>query len=171
MLRPQGFIVPCQPSTAVKPPTGPDWLHEIKHDGYRIMAWRAADRVRLLTRNRSDFGERFPLVTEAIGGLPARSCVIDGEITVCDAQGLSVFELLRHGPRVKRNAVLFAFDLLEHHRCSWWSTCRWKAPSCTSRCVRSVPRASCRSGRARAIGLARGNARTGSRSRTRRRLR
>jgi bifunctional non-homologous end joining protein LigD len=45
--------------------------------------------------------------------LPARSIVIDGEITVCDAQGLSVFELLRHGPRVKRNAVLFAFDLLE----------------------------------------------------------
>jgi bifunctional non-homologous end joining protein LigD len=53
------------------------------------------------------------VVTEAIGSLPARSCVIDGEITVCDAQGLSVFELLRHGPRVKRNAVLFAFDLLE----------------------------------------------------------
>ena len=113
MLRPQGFIVPCQPTAALKPPLGPDWIHEIKHDGYRIMAWRAADRVRLLTRNRSDFGERFPLVTEAIGGLPARSCVIDGEITVCDAQGLSVFELLRHGPRVKRNAVLFAFDLLE----------------------------------------------------------
>ena len=77
------------------------------------MAWCAADRVRLLTRNRSDFGERFPLVTQAIGGLPARSCVIDGEITVCDAQGLSVFDLLRHGPRVKHNAVLFAFDLLE----------------------------------------------------------
>jgi bifunctional non-homologous end joining protein LigD len=112
-LRPVGFIEPCLPSTAAKPPSGPGWLHEIKHDGYRIMAWRAADRVRLLTRNRSDFGERFPLVTEAIGGLPARSCVIDGEITVCDAQGLSVFELLRHGPRVKRNAVLFAFDLLE----------------------------------------------------------
>jgi bifunctional non-homologous end joining protein LigD len=113
LQRPIGFIEPCQPSAAHKPPSGPGWIHEIKHDGYRIMAWRAADRVRLLTRNRSDFGERFPLVTEAIGSLPARSIVIDGEITVCDAQGLSVFELLRHGPRVKRNAVLFAFDLLE----------------------------------------------------------
>jgi bifunctional non-homologous end joining protein LigD len=113
MLRPQGFIVPCQPTSWAKPPLGLGWIHEIKHDGYRIMAWRAADRVRLLTRNRSDFGERYPLVTEAIGSLPGRSCVIDGEITVCDAQGLSVFDLLRHGPRVKRNAVLFAFDLLE----------------------------------------------------------
>jgi bifunctional non-homologous end joining protein LigD len=111
--RPAGWIEPCQPTTALKPPISAGWIHEIKHDGYRMMAWRAADRVRLLTRNRSDFGERFPLVTEAIGGLPARSCVIDGEITVCDAQGLSVFDLLRHGPRVKRNAVLFAFDLLE----------------------------------------------------------
>jgi ATP-dependent DNA ligase len=113
LQRPIGLIEPCQPSAAHKPPSGPDWIHEIKHDGYRIMAWRAADRVRLLTRNRSDFGERFPLVTEAIGSLQARSIVIDGEITVCDAQGLSVFELLRHGPRVKLNAVLFAFDLLE----------------------------------------------------------
>jgi bifunctional non-homologous end joining protein LigD len=113
MLRPQGFIVPCQPTAALKPPSGPGWIHEIKHDGYRIMAWRAADRVRLLTRNRSDFGERYPLVTEAIGSLPARSIVIDGEITVCNAQGLSVFDLLHHGPRVKRDAVLFAFDLLE----------------------------------------------------------
>jgi bifunctional non-homologous end joining protein LigD len=112
-LRPIGFIEPCRPSTASKPPSGPGWLHEIKHDGFRMMVLRAGDRVRLLTRNRADSSERFPLVASAIGALPARSCLIDGEVTVCDTQGLSVFELLRRGPRVKREAVLFAFDLLE----------------------------------------------------------
>jgi bifunctional non-homologous end joining protein LigD len=53
------------------------------------------------------------LVASAIGALEARSCMIDGEIAICDGNGLPVFDLLRHGPRVKREAVLFAFDLLE----------------------------------------------------------
>jgi ATP-dependent DNA ligase len=77
------------------------------------MGWRNSDRVRLLTRNGTDFTDRFPLVAEAIHKLPARSCLIDGEIAVCNGMGLSVFDMLRGGPRVKRNAVLFSFDLLE----------------------------------------------------------
>jgi bifunctional non-homologous end joining protein LigD len=74
------------------------------------MGWRNSHRVRLLTRNGTDFTDRF---AEAIGKLAARSCLIDGEIAVCNGMGLSVFDMLRHGPRVKRNAVLFSFDLLE----------------------------------------------------------
>jgi bifunctional non-homologous end joining protein LigD len=77
------------------------------------MAWRNGARVRLLTRKGNDFGERYPLVVSAIQALKVRSCLIDGEVTVCDDMGLSVFDLLRHGPRVKHDAVLFAFDLLE----------------------------------------------------------
>jgi bifunctional non-homologous end joining protein LigD len=77
------------------------------------MGWRNSHRVRLLTRNGTDFTDRFPLVAEAIGKLAARSCLIDGEIAVCNGMGLSVFDMLRHGPRVKRNAVLFSFDLVE----------------------------------------------------------
>jgi ATP-dependent DNA ligase len=77
------------------------------------MGWRNSDRVRLLTRNGTDFTDRFPLVAEAIHKLPARSCLIDGEIAVCNGMGVSVFDMLRRGPRVKRNAVLFSFDLLE----------------------------------------------------------
>jgi ATP-dependent DNA ligase len=46
-----GFIEPCLPSPAKAPPTGPDWLHEIKHDGFRILALRDAACVRLYTRN------------------------------------------------------------------------------------------------------------------------
>jgi bifunctional non-homologous end joining protein LigD len=70
---PVGFVEPCQPIGAAKPPSGPGWLHEIKHDGFRILAWRSGERVRLLTRNSNDFGERYPLVVKAIGALKARS--------------------------------------------------------------------------------------------------
>jgi bifunctional non-homologous end joining protein LigD len=111
--RPAGFIEPCQPSPAPRPPSGPGWLHEIKHDGYRMMALRAGDRVRLLTRNGNDWSERFPSATAAIAALKVKSCLIDGEIVICNEKGLAVFELLRRGGRIKHEAHLFAFDLLE----------------------------------------------------------
>jgi ATP-dependent DNA ligase len=103
---------PCLPRPAKQPPAGPDWIHEIKHDGFRILAHRNGKRVRLLTRNGNDFADHFPLVVAAIAALPVRSCVIDGEAIVCDSTGLAVFDLIRgHGS--KSNAVLCAFDLLE----------------------------------------------------------
>jgi bifunctional non-homologous end joining protein LigD len=70
-------------------------------------------RVRLFTRSGNDWSEFFPDIVATISALQVQSCLIDGEVTVCDAQGISVFELLPRGPRVKRNAILFAFDLLE----------------------------------------------------------
>jgi bifunctional non-homologous end joining protein LigD len=111
--RPIGFIEPCQPTTALKPPTGANWIHEIKHDGYRLMALRTGERVRLLTRNDNDWSELFPAVVTAVRALEVRSCLIDGEVVVCDEQGLAVFDLLRRGDRVKQSAHLYAFDLLE----------------------------------------------------------
>jgi hypothetical protein len=45
------LLAPCLPTTAAAPPTGSGWLHEIKHDGFRLMAWRAGERVRLYARN------------------------------------------------------------------------------------------------------------------------
>jgi hypothetical protein len=97
MRRPFGFIEPCQPSAAHRPPSGPGWIHEIKHDGYRMMALRAGDRIRLLTRSRADWSERFPAVVKALEWLDVKSCLIDGELVVCDENGLTVFELLRRG--------------------------------------------------------------------------
>ena len=73
------FVEPCLPRPADKPPAGPDWLDEIKHDGFRIRARRDAAGVRLLTRNGHDFAGRFPLPAAAVAELPARSCLIDGE--------------------------------------------------------------------------------------------
>ena len=107
-----GIIEPCLPSPAKAPPSGPGWIHEIKHDGFRVLARRDSASVRLITRAGNDFTERFPLVASAVAALPARSCLIYGEAIVCDENGVAVFELIRgHGS--KTSAVLCAFDLLE----------------------------------------------------------
>ena len=107
-----GIIEPCLPSPAKKPPSGPGWLHEIKHDGFRILARKDSAGVRLITRAGNDFSSRFPFIAMAVGKLPVRSCLIDGEAIVCDKDGLAVFDLIRsHGS--KASAVHCAFDLLE----------------------------------------------------------
>jgi bifunctional non-homologous end joining protein LigD len=103
----------CIPSRAERPPSGPGWLHEIKHDGYRLIAHREADAVRLITRNGYDWRERYPTVTRAIERLPCETCVIDGEVVICGEDGRAIFERLQNGPRIKPDAVLYAFDLLE----------------------------------------------------------
>ena len=107
-----GAINPCLPELAKEPPPGSGWLHEIKHDGFRLMARRNRQAVRLYTRNGYDFGDRFPKIIEAIKSLPVRSCFIDGEVIVVDERGLSVFDLIRSGRR-DRDAALCAFDLIE----------------------------------------------------------
>src|SRR6516225_8019022 len=74
-----GIIEPCLPSPAKAPPSGPGWLHEIKHDGFRILARRDSAGVRLITRAGNDFSSRFPFIAMGVGKLPVRSCLIDGE--------------------------------------------------------------------------------------------
>src|SRR5215813_11846653 len=107
-----GIVEPCLPSPAKAPPSGPGWLHEIKHDGFRILARKDATGVRLITRAGNDFSSRFPFIAMAVAKLPVRSCLIDGEAIVCDENGLAVFDLIRrHGALA--SAVLCAFDLLE----------------------------------------------------------
>jgi bifunctional non-homologous end joining protein LigD len=107
-----GIIEPCLPSPAKAPPSGPGWIHEIKHDGFRILARRDGAGVRLFTRAGNDFSGRFPVVATAVGKLQVRSCLIDGEAIVTNSDGLAVFDLIR-GHDSKASAVLCAFDLLE----------------------------------------------------------
>jgi bifunctional non-homologous end joining protein LigD len=110
--QPAAFIEPCLPRPAKHPPTGGGWIHEIKHDGFRIMARRADGRVRLLTRKGNNFASRFPQIVAAVTLLPVQSYLIDGEAVVCNRDGLAVFDLLREY-RHDTAAVLCAFDLLE----------------------------------------------------------
>ena len=103
---------PCLPRLAKAPPSGPGWIHEIKHDGFRIIARRDGERVRLITRNGYDFNARFPLIVAAVEALPAQSCVVDGEAIACDETGLSVFEMIRWRQH-DTGVTLCAFDLME----------------------------------------------------------
>jgi hypothetical protein len=89
------FIEPCLPSPADKPPSGANWIHEIKHDGYRLMARRDSVGIRLITRRGNDWSDRFPLVVEAVNHLKVKSCLIDGEVVCCDERGLALFHVLR----------------------------------------------------------------------------
>jgi bifunctional non-homologous end joining protein LigD len=106
------FIEPCRPLLARQPPAGRGWIHEIKHDGYRVMARRDDDGVRLLTRKGYNLAKRFPQVVAAITVLPVRSCLIDSEAVVCNENGLAVFDLIC-GHRHDAAAVFCAFDLIE----------------------------------------------------------
>jgi bifunctional non-homologous end joining protein LigD len=105
-------IEPCLPSPAAAPPSGPGWIHEIKHDGMRIMARRDGAGVRLITRHGNDFTDRFPIIVAAVAALPARTFLVDGEAIVTNGDGLAVFDLIRH-KRHGGGAVLVAFDLVE----------------------------------------------------------
>jgi ATP-dependent DNA ligase len=110
--RPPGYVEPCIPTLVSKPPEGPQWIHEIKHDGYRLIVRKQADRARLFTRRGYDWTDRYPLIRQALTALGAASAVIDGEAVCCDDAGLAVFEKL-HSRAHDDQVFLYAFDLLE----------------------------------------------------------
>ena len=74
-----GFVPPCIPNGAVKPPAGPGWVREIKHDGYRLQVRRVGDQVRLFTRRGYDWSDRYPAIAVTATLLRARSFTLDGE--------------------------------------------------------------------------------------------
>ena len=76
---PRSPFDPCIPTKAAKVPDRPEWIHEIKHDGYRLIVQRDGQRVRLFTRNGHDWSDRFPLIAEAALRNRNSSFVIDGE--------------------------------------------------------------------------------------------
>jgi bifunctional non-homologous end joining protein LigD len=80
---PSGFIAPCLPTKAQTPPSGALWLHEIKHDGFRVIARKNGPRVRLYSRPGNDLTYRFPLIVETLARPRSRSCIVDGEAVSC----------------------------------------------------------------------------------------
>jgi len=107
---PPGFIPPCQPVLADRVPSGDGWLHELKHEGFRIIARKERDHVRLWSRNGRDWSAEFVAITAALRELPA-DFVLDGEAVAHCSQGLPDFHGLL-GREGQRTACLYAFDLL-----------------------------------------------------------
>jgi ketosteroid isomerase-like protein len=97
---------------APRPPSGAPWLHESKHDGFRVIARKDGARVRLYSRPGNDLTDRFSLIVEALAGLRSRSCIIDGEAVACDERGIAAFGLIRYRPN-DGCVFLYAFDLIE----------------------------------------------------------
>jgi bifunctional non-homologous end joining protein LigD len=109
---PAGFVVPAQPVEAPRPPVGTDWVHEIEHDGYRIIVRRDGPTVRLCRRNAYDWTARLASIAAAAEMIKAKSFMIDGEAVVLGPDGLSQFEELSRR-EAARIAILYAFDLIE----------------------------------------------------------
>jgi ATP dependent DNA ligase domain len=86
---PDGFVEPC-----AKPPAAPGWVHEIKHDGYRLIVRHDGDTPRLFTRRGHDWTGRYPAIAAAAAKLRAKSFTLDGEAVVCGPDGVVVFDAL-----------------------------------------------------------------------------
>jgi bifunctional non-homologous end joining protein LigD len=120
---PPGFVPPCIPTRAPKPPAGADWVHEIKHDGYRLQVRRQGDVVRLFTRNGYDWSARYPAISVTAALLRAKSFTLDGEAVVCGSDGVAVFDALHRRGTVTEASCMPSICLsLTARTCA---PCRW----------------------------------------------
>jgi bifunctional non-homologous end joining protein LigD len=110
---PAGFIAPCLPIKTDKLPSGSEWPHEIKHDGFRVIARKQGAQV--YSRPGNDLTYRFPLIVETLARLRSRSCIIDGEAVACDDNGVALFNRVRY--RHHDEDIRFRPDRAERRRC------------------------------------------------------
>ena len=108
---PKSKFEPCIPTKDTKVPDRPEWIHEVKHDGYRLIVQRDGKRVRLFTRNGHDWSGRYPLITEAALRNRNSSFVIDGEAALLGVDGVSDFNGL-HSRKHDAEVEFYAFDML-----------------------------------------------------------
>ncbi|CAN5202234.1 hypothetical protein BH23BAC1_BH23BAC1_50880 [soil metagenome] len=99
-------------TTAEKPFSDPNWIFEVKWDGYRIIANKSANEVRLFSRNGNDFSNRYPAVTTALSKI-AGNFILDGEVVVLDKNGIPDFQQLQNSKSIPAERISYmAFDLL-----------------------------------------------------------
>jgi ATP-dependent DNA ligase len=101
----------CLPTRSTSVPHGPDWLHEIKYDGYRLIVHREGERVRLITRGGYNWTDRYPWIVESALKNRHKQFVIDGEAVVLGVDGIADFDAL-HSNRLNAEVQLYAFDIL-----------------------------------------------------------
>ena len=109
------FVEPMKARLLDDPPTGGDWLYELKFDGIRAIAVKDRNKVSLVSRNGNKLDKRFPEISDAVKSLPVEECVIDGEVVALDAEGRSSFQLLQALEMEGRKAPLrfYVFDLVQ----------------------------------------------------------
>ena len=101
----------CLPTKSDVVPTGRDWLHEVKYDGYRLRLERDGDRVRLITRGGHNWTSRYPWIVEAALKNRFKRFVIDGEAVVLGVDGVADFNAL-HSRKHDDEVQLYAFDIM-----------------------------------------------------------
>ena len=110
MSAPGSFIPPCRPIVVSQPPSGAGWVHELKHDGYRLQIHVRDGRVKLYTRNGADWSKRYPRILEEAARIKSNA-IIDAEVVCLDEKGVPSFDTL-HSRAADHLAVACAFDLL-----------------------------------------------------------
>jgi bifunctional non-homologous end joining protein LigD len=108
---PRRLFEPCIPSRGKTVPVGPDWIHEIKHDGYRLIVHRDGSRVRLFTRNGHDWTDRYPWIVQGALQNRQKQFVLDGEAVILGVDGVSDFDAL-HSGKHNDEVQFYAFDML-----------------------------------------------------------
>lgn len=115
-LKPKAIFKTISPQLAVlvdRPPEGEDWLHEIKFDGYRLLAIKKNNKTKLLTRNNQDWTKIFPEIESAINQLPIKNIILDGEVVALDKKQHSNFQLLQNLIKTKKkNLFYYLFDVI-----------------------------------------------------------
>jgi ATP-dependent DNA ligase len=98
----------CIPTRGTKVPDRPDWLHEIKYDGYRLRVERDGKRVRLITRNGHDWSARYPWIVESALTNRQKHFVFDGEAEILGVDGISDFNALATKSQSVQHAFLYS---------------------------------------------------------------
>lgn len=108
------FVAPQLATLVEEPPTGDQWLHELKFDGYRLLCHLNRRQVRLWTRNQKDWTAKFPGVAKALKALKVQSAILDGEVVALDASGRASFQKLQQSLNKGLGAglIFHAFDLI-----------------------------------------------------------
>jgi bifunctional non-homologous end joining protein LigD len=107
------WVKPQLAALVKQAPDGPDWLHEIKLDGYRMHARLGAARVNILTRRGNDWTDKYPTIAAAIGQLRAKNAYLDGELCGVSPDGRTSFNLIQNASDTGEGMlVFFLFDLL-----------------------------------------------------------
>src|SRR3954453_1250553 len=100
------FIEPQIPTLVDNPPEGSDWIHEVKHDGHRTVVSVDRGEARAYTRKGFDWSDRYPGITSSAAKLKVSSAILDSEVIVQDARGVSDFESLKSAMRWRPGSLI-----------------------------------------------------------------